>query len=197
MTIYFPGTFKPFTCNQPGCEAAYKDKTNLVIHLRNIHNIHSNGPDSKGSVIGANSARKRTDLGGGKTRDKSGISGHSTRGQEDTVAQSMREIQANDLMNQEVGSSRNLAVNSQANQIDLQHSGSQYDSGKPVVLPHAAELIQPRLMAEPHLTVHSPLTVQSPPAVQPFLPSSHPASAINQMTLLNPTGLVLMPGDIN
>ncbi len=130
-------------------------------------------------------------------RNKKDTSAVSMRGQDDIVAQSMREIQGNDLVNREVGSSGNLAVNSQTNQIHLQHSGIQGDSAKPVVLPHAAELIQPRLTAEPHITVHSPLTVQSPPAAQPSLSGVHPTSAIHQMTLLNPAGLVLMPGDIN
>ncbi len=31
-------SIKPFSCNL--CEAAYKDKTNLTIHLRNVHNVH-------------------------------------------------------------------------------------------------------------------------------------------------------------
>ncbi len=29
---------KPFKCSEPECDASYKDRTNLKIHMKNIHN---------------------------------------------------------------------------------------------------------------------------------------------------------------
>ena len=80
--------------------------------------------------------------------------------------------QDNVVVNQDSGGSGSLTIHSQANQVNLQHSTLQHDSGKHVGLPHAAELIQP------HMT------------------GAHHNVTINQIGLLNP-GLLLMQGDIN